>query len=330
MKRILSALLILALCLSLASVVTAEAPAAGSLRAVQQTIRGNSSWTPESYPEVWITPIFGEYIVEGRDPERYPANFLRFAPPEGAAPVRFEYDFSSLVDFDTLLQYSYQAHDRASYELFLERAEEEHILADGSGGVAVYVAPDRWGRGRAMIDLKPYFGGTSKLWIEIYDNSGSDLSGEELGKLIQDEVARVQAAMEFVELDRYWSQDVYASADLFDDHNNVTITVDTAAMTITRLQDKRLVSQVLVDGKVRETEIQLSSPYGDDLEEATLADGTPYLRKTWEYWSEAYFFIQEGRYSGEVHLLIKIGVAPEDFAAELEKVYPLVTLPGVE
>ncbi|MCL2811990.1 MAG: hypothetical protein FWD25_08910, partial [Clostridia bacterium] len=183
MKKILSCLLIAVLCLSLASIAMAEAPAAGSLKAVQQTIRGNSSWTPESYPEIWITPIFGEYIVEGRDTERYPANFLRFAPPEGTAPLRFEYDYSNLIDFDTLFQYSYQAHDRASYELFLERAEEEeHILADGSDGVAIYVMPSRWGRGRAMIDLKQYFGGTAKLVIEIYDNAGDDLSAEALGE----------------------------------------------------------------------------------------------------------------------------------------------------
>lgn len=327
MKRILSCLLIAAMFLSLAPVAMAEAPAVGSLKAEKQTIRGNSSWTPASYPDVWITPIYAEYIVEGKDSEKYPANFLRFPPPEGTSPVRIQYDYTAVINFDTLLSYEYSAYDRASYELFLEKADEENILADGSDGIAIYVSPDRWGRGRAMIDLKPYFGGTAKLCVEVYDNAGSDLSGEELGKLIQDEVERVKAAMELEKLDRYWSQGVYTSVDLFDDHNNVTISVDTTDMTLTRLQDQRLESQVLVDGEVCSTEISLDSPYADDLEEATLADGTPYLRKTWDYWSDAYFFIQEGRYSGEVHLLIKIGVPPEDFAAELEKVYPLVTLP---
>ena len=328
MKRTLCALLILALCL--ASVAMAQAPAAGSLRAEKQTIDGNSSWTPESYPEIWLTPFSAQYIIEGRDSERYPANFVCFAPPEGTAPRHIAHDIVSVLDFDTLFAYTYAAYDRHSYELFLEKAEEEeYILADGSDGVAIYVMPSRWGRGRAMIDLKPYFGGTAKLTIEIYDNAGDDLSVEELGKLIQDEASRVLGAMELVELDRFWSQGVFSSVDLFN-RSGVSITVDTADMTITRLEDNKLKNQVLVDGAVRETEIGLSSPFGEEVEEHTLADGTPYIRDTWDYWSYAYFFIQEGRSGGEVYLQIKIGVPPEAFAAELEKVYPLIALPGAE
>ncbi|MCL2812830.1 MAG: hypothetical protein FWD25_13205, partial [Clostridia bacterium] len=185
----------------------------------------------------------------------------------------------------------------------------------------------RWGRGRAMIDLKQYFGGTAKLVIEIYDNAGDDLSAEALGELIQAEVARVQAGIEFVELDRYWSQGVYSSVELFDNHNGVTITVDTTDMILTRMQDDRLRSQTLVDGKVREIEIGLNSPFGDEQEEQTLEDGTPYIRSSWDHASFAYFYIQDGRYSGEVYLQIKIGVERDEFAAELEKVFPLVTLP---
>jgi len=330
MKKILSCLLILALCIGLSTAAMAVAPAVGSMKAVQQTIRGNSTWTPESFPEIWITPFFAEYIVEGRDNERYPASFLRFPPPEGTSPLRIDYDFSSYIDFDTLFQYSYQAMERTSYELFLEKAEEENILNDGSGGVAVYVKPDRWGRGRALIDLKPYFGGTSKLWIEIYDNAGGNLTGEELGKLIQDEVARVQAAIQMEELDRFWSQGAFSSVELFEDRYDVTITVDASDMTITHIQGKGLKSQVLADGKVRSTEIELGSPHGDDLEDQTLADGTPYVRMTRDYWSDAYFFIKKGRSSGEIYLHIKIGVPAEEFAAELEKVYSLITLPVAE
>ena len=325
MKKILCTLLILALCLGLASAATAQAPAAGSLRAEKQTIRGNSSWTPESYPEIWITPIYAEYIIEGN--ERYPAHFLRFAPPEGAAPLRIDYDYANFIDFDTLFQYSYQAMSRASFESFLEGAErqEEHtILLDGSNGVAMYVWPDNR-RARAMLSISDHFGGTAMLQIEIYDHTGV-LSGDELAKLIQDEAPRVQDAMRFEELDRFWAQGVYASVELFYDFDNVNAVVDTAEMTLVRMQNDRLVSKVMADGEVRETDIQIGATmYGDDHEEATLTDGTPYMYKAGEYSSEAFFFIKEGRYD-DVYLQIKIYVGPEDFAAELEKVYPLITL----
>ncbi|MCL2544490.1 MAG: hypothetical protein FWE77_01080 [Clostridia bacterium] len=328
MKRTLSTLLILALCLCLASAVAAQAPAAGSLRAEKQTIRGNTSFTPASYPEIWLTPFSAQYIVEGRDSERYPANFLRFAPPEGTAPLRIESDSASLIDFNTLFQYSYEAVNRYAFELFLERAEEEHILADGADGVAVYVIPGNR-RGRALIDLKEFFGGTSKLWIEIYDHTG-DLSGEELGQLIQEEVARVQGGMELVELDRFWSQGVFASVELFSDFDKVTVTVDTSGMTLTRIRDDKLETYDLKDGGAYSTEISIGSlMWEDEVEDRELADGTPYKLRASEYSGHAFFFIQEGRYS-DVYLVIRIGVSPEEFAAELERVFPLVTLPEAE
>ena len=330
MKKVLLCLLITTLFLSLAAVAIAEAPEPGSLSLVQQIINRNASWTPESYPEIWITPFYAEYIIEERDAERYPANFLRFAPPEGAASLRIDSDYASFVDFDTYLQYSYQAMDRASYELFLEKAEEENILADGSGGVAMYVSPGHWGRARAMLDLKAYFGGTAKLYIELYDGAGEDLTAEKLSEMIQAEAARVQASLQFEELDRFWSQGVFATVELSD--GTVTIAVDTAAMTLTDIQTKKLKSRAVVDSKVRATEIEISSPYQDDLEEAEFADGTPYLCKVSEYWSDAYFYIQERRAGDPIYLHIKIEgtFSLEAFAAELEKVYALVTLPEAE
>ena len=325
MKRTMTCLLLAALLLG-ASIAVAEAPAAGSLSAVQQSIRGNSSWTPESYPEIWITPVYASYIIEGK--EKYPAHFLRFAPPEGVAPLRIDYDFTSMIDFDTLIQYSYQAIDRASYELFLEDVEAEDRLADGSDGIAAYAAPDSR-RGYAMIDLKDYFGETSKLRIEIYDHTG-DLSKEQRAQLVFDEAERVRAAVRFEELDHFWSQGAFASVELFDSHNKVSITVDTAGMTIVGLQDDKLKSLALADGAARSTELALSSYiWADEVEDQELADGTPYKLHAREYTSHAFFFIKEGEYAS-VYLEIKIETPPEGFAAELEKVYPLITLPEGE
>jgi len=324
-SRLLAAALLLCSLLGLASVALTEAPAAGSLKAVQQTIRGNSSWTPESYPEIWITPIFAEYIIDGN--ERYPAHFLRFAPPEGTAPLRIDYDYANVIDFDTLLQYSYQAFSRMSFEKFLERAEEGDLLADGSDGVALYVLADNR-RGRAMIDLEAYFGDAAMLSIEIYDHTG-DLSGAELGALIQGEAARVQGALQFEALDHYWTQGVFSSVALYDGYEKVSVTVDTSGMTLIGLQDDKLTSRALVDGDGRTTEISLGSLlWEDEVEDKALADGTPYKLRITEYSSHAFFKLA-GK-NRDVYLCIKIETPPEGFAAELEAVYPLITLPKAE
>jgi len=310
----------MALSMSLVPVVMAAAPTAGSLKLEQQTIRGNSSWTPESYPEIWITPINAGYIIEEKDSEKYPANFLCFPPPEGTSPLHMEYDYANLVNFDTLLQYAYQIFDRHSYELFLEKAEEENILADGSDGTAAYVIPDNR-RGRAMLDMKSYFGGTAKLYIEIYDNTGK-LTGEELGKLIQDEASRVKNAIQFMELDHFWAQNVFSSVNLYDHSQNVTITVDTSDMILTRVTGSMLRSQVVADGKLRVTEISLGSlMWEDEVEDKELTGGTPYKVRSTDYTSYAFFRL-EGK-SRDVYLTVKMEISPEDFIPELEKVYPL-------
>ena len=330
MKRILSCLLIAALFLSAAAVAIAEAPAAGSLKVEKQTIRGNSSWTPESYPEIWITPIFVDFIIEGRDSERYPANFLCFAPPEGTSPLSIEYNSASVVDFDTLFQYSYSARDRYDFESFLEAkdVEAENILADGSAdGIAMYVIPDNR-RGRALIDLQEYFGGDAKLWIQIYDHTG-DLSGDELAGLIRDEAARVRSAMRLAKLDRYWSQGVFAGVALYDDYQKVDVAVDTTGMTVVRLEDRKLEIKELVDGKVCNTVISLGDlMYADQVEDRELADGTPYKRHTMESSSYAFFLLQ-GK-NRDVYLSVKIETPAEDFTAKLEKIFPLITLPAAE
>lgn len=327
MKKMLAMFMVVAMMMCAMSSVLAEAPSAGSLNVVMQKIRGNEAWTKESYPEVWITPGYAEYIITQKDPEKYPANFIRFAPPEGCMPMSFDVDEAEFVNFDTLVSYSYQAVDRASYELFLEKADKENILLDGADGVAMYIIPDN--RRAASMISTPDFGETSKLIIWLYDHTG-DLKADELTKLIQDETKRVQEAMQIEKLDKFWSQGVFNDVEVFDDYYDVSIHVNAKDLTLTRLNPDQLYSTVSVDGEAEEVEISVSTfTYEDDCTEATLADGTPYSLHTMDYFSFAFFPVKTvDQYT--VGVVIKITSAPEDFAAKLETVYPLITFPKPE
>ncbi len=328
MKKIFALLIVAALMLSLMPGAFAEAPVVGSLKAEQQTIRGNSSWTRESYPEIWITPVYSEYIVEGKDAEKYPAKFLRFAPVEGFSPMEFSADYASFINFDTLAQFSYQAMDRASFELFLEKAEKENTLSDGSDGVAIYVIPDGR-RGRALIDLKEQFGGTAKLYIEVYDHTG-DLTGEQLGESVQAEAQRVMSTMKVEDLNGYWSKGVYSSVTLYDDYAKVSVPVNTTDWTITNASDRSLTALEVVDGEVIDTVVSIDSfYYKDEAKDAKLADGTPYKVHNMEYNSYAFFFLKDGDPDGKC-LLIKIETDAASFPEKLEKVYARVTMPKAE
>jgi hypothetical protein len=319
MKKTLACLLASLLALALITpVLAAETPAVGSLKAVKQTIRGNSSWTPDSYPEVWITPVFAEYIIQGK--ETYPADFLRFAPPANGAPVDIRADFVTFIDFDTLLTYSYQAMDRYSFEVFLEKADPANTVSDGSDGVAAYGDADRR-RGLALLNLKEQFGGTAKLYIELYDNTG-DLSSAELAQQAQAEAERVRAGMALEHLDRFWSQGVFSSVELYDNRDkNLSVIVDTSDWTIVKMNSDTVKQQVVGGLGVIDTSVAIETYVRDEAVDAQLADGTPYKVYNSEYTGQASFPINEKKY-----LQITIGVGPELFPAELGKVYPLVTV----
>lgn len=322
MKKLVALLLAALMALGLGAAL-ADAPAAGSLTVENTTIRGNTTWTLESYPEIWLTPIFNEYIIEGKDAEKYPPKFLCFAPPEGALPYEFDTDDAAFLNHDTLMSYGYYVADRASFELFLEKAEKENILADGSGGVAMFTQPDNR-RARAMISLEEQYGGTAKLEILMYDNTG-DMKAEELAAAIQAETERVQSTMRMEDLEGYWSKEVYASVQLYYSFLKVGVQVNTSAMTLVNVEDRKLEAMENVDGKAVETKIEIVDYTSDEVTDETLADGTPYIRKTYDSFSYGYFEIGESR-DKPVYVSICIDGEPEGFAEKLEKVYALVTV----
>lgn len=330
MKKKFLCLLCALLMVAVSAGAWAEAPAAGSLRVEHQVISGNSAWTAESYPEIWITPIFAEYIIIGN--EDYPGTFMHFAPPEGTLPRELDYDEASFLNFDTLMGYYYAAYDRYSFEVFLEKAQEDSILSDGSDGVAMYVNEES-NRASAMIDIKEDFGKTSKLTIDLYDHS-RDLSTDDLKAQLQAEVARVQEAMVIETLDHYWSEGVFESVQIANSNDPAVVTIDTTGLNVVSIDEKKMVYQTRVDERnadsVTITLDTYSNPYYDEEKSAeiTLSDGTVMRVTTTDYTGYAGMpVLDEVKYgSGPLYLSITIEATPETFQAKLEEVYARITV----
>lgn len=327
MKRLTACMMALCLLLCAASAF-AQAPAAGSLTATLESVRGNTSFTVESYPEIWITPIYAEYILQGK--EDYPPDFLTFAPPEGAVPMEFSYDEALFINHDTLMLYAYYAYDRASFELFLEKAEPENTLADGSDGVAIFVIPDSR-RARALVDISEYFDKTPKLEI-ILDDYSRDITTDQLTEMIQAEVDRVMSAMTLVTLDGYWSTDAYASVELTADSDPYTATVDATGLTMVKLESKRLEFQAAVEKSVEKTEIALDTyayvySKEDEMQPLTLSDGSEWVIYNTDYTGYAARIItEEGKHDRTLYLTIKIDCAPEAFPDLLDAMNARITI----
>lgn len=334
MKKSVSLVLALLIALCMMGTAMAEAPAAGSLNPVPQDVRGNVSFTEESFNQIWITPIYDDHIIGKTDLEKYPPKFISFPAIEGTALMDMRYDQCTMVNHDDLTLYYYVAYDRYSFEVFLEKAEEENIISDGSDGeLAMYVQPDN-GRCRALISLKQQFGGTAKMEI-IIDSYDRNTKADVLKEMIQAEAARVMAAMQLVELDHYWSEGVFGTVQLLASRDSIVVTINTEGLTVTRLEPDKLIFKAFVSERnASGTEITLenySYPYSkaEDGDEAatdeTLADGTTYKCYTSDYSSHASFTVLEEDSRGNpLYLNIKIDCEPDAFKSALEKTYALI------
>lgn len=330
--RLLSCLLALALVLALAlPVLAAETE---TLNIVKETVRGNSAWTPESYPEIWLTPYFAEYVIEGN--EKYPPVFLRIAPPEGSNPLEFSSDSASFIDFDTLMGYYYYVTDSYAFELFLEDVAEEDIMQDGSDGVAMFVQEDSR-RAKGLVDIKDDFGKSSKLFIELYDNTGK-LSVEEKRQALEAEVARVQANSTVETLDHYWSEGVFGDVQLFDTYDDIIVVVDATGLTVTKIEDEVFVyEEKNADGKMEETKIELNGYAGpyyreeqgetDGISSVTLEDGTEMKTYNTEYTGyAAVVALESDHFDNVLYLSITSDCSPDAFPAKLQTIYNRITI----
>lgn len=323
MKRIVSNIL----AILLIAVLCAPALADG-IDVRRETVRGNATFTKDSYPAIWITPVYDDHIIAQVDAEKYPARFLTFAPPEGGCLTKYAYDESDFLNHDQLMSYYYFAYDRASFELFLEDAEEANIIKDGSDGVAMFVQPDSR-RARAMIDLKQQFGGTAKLCI-ILDDHSRDITEAQLRELIQAETERVQAEMKLEEPGRFWSEGAFNSVQIQADRDPFSAIVDVAGLTVTRIEDGKVVTKVADGRGTKSTEIAIdgySYPHNKmEAVEGTLKDGTGYLGYNSEYTGYATFTLAEDGQYGPVYLTFKIDAEPAEFAEALEAAYARTTV----
>ncbi len=323
MKKIISAVL----CLMLICGCCAPALAEG-IDVRRESVRGNAAFTADSYPTVWITPVFDDHIIARTDPGKYPAKFLTFAPPAGGCLTKYSYDESDFLDHDKLMGYYYFAYDRASFELFLEDAEAANIIKDGSDGVAMFVQPDSR-RARAMIDLKPQFGGTAKLSIILIDYS-RDITADQLKSMIQAETERVQAEMQLMEPGKFWSEGAFHSVQIAASRDPFSAIVDVTGLTVTRIEDKEVITKVPDGRGTKSIEIAIDGySYPHSMMEAVegkLADGTKYLGYNTEYTGYASFTLAEAGQSGPVYLTFKIDSEPSAFPAALEEAYARVAV----
>lgn len=334
-RRLLA--LVFVLLLSVNAVALAEKPAADSLKAEIQSIRGNRSFTLESYPDMWLTPFYVSSMLEGN--EKNPPVFVKIPAREGSSVVEFDYEDCYYVDFDTLVGYYYYVEDDYPFETFLKKVEDDtNIIKDGSDGDALYLSPDR-NRAYALITLEgdalPKF---TRLYIQLTDNT-RDMKAADLQAAIEEEIARIKDAYTVETLDGYWSEGVYATVQLQARNDDVSLSINTSGLTIVQLEDDTLETiRVEKNDKDRlsseDTEIALDTysyvfADGNTAYDLTLEDGTVFTAFNTDYTGYAALpVLAEAKYgSGDpLYLTIQIDCAPEDFPKMLEEIYGRITV----
>ena len=317
------------LCLVLLMLCAAAFAESAPVDVKLQSVRGNASFTRESYDTVWITPIFDEHIVTKTNEEKYPAKFIKFPAPEGYTLTEYSYDESSFINFDILVGLYYYAYDKASFELFLEKAVEEEIIKDGSDGTAIYIEPDAR-RVRAMVSLKDQFGGTSKLTV-ILDDYSRDLGTDELLPMMEEELARIAAEMTVEQPGHFWTEGKFNSIEIQDGRNPASAIMDVSGLLVTRFSESKITTLAADGRNANDVQIEMGSysyahsklDEGDkDAKQATLENGMAYVCYSTEYSSHAGFLIYlDEEEERKVYLTIRIECAPDEFPAALEAIY---------
>lgn len=315
------------------SPVQSIAQEAQAIDARLQTQRATTTYTRDSYDTVWITPIYADYMISGQNPERFPTRFVSFEAPQGALLGDYRYDSSVLINTDRLLTYLYVAYDQVSFEAFLERAEQEHIIKDGADGVAIYLSPDSY-TADALIDLAPHFEGSPKLQIMI-NSFDRTITKESLQTLIEDEVARVQASMQIENPPTYWSAGAYNSIEIASSRDPFSAIVDVQGLTVTRFDVSRIITKVAEDNHTHGTEIAIGSySYPHSMQEdgnqavkdAALADGTAYKYLHTGHTGYASITLAEDGRFGPVYLTLTLDGEEPGFAQALEELWSRISL----
>ena len=180
-----------------------------------QDILGSRTLLSEaSYPQVCISP-YGASFIESDYKEPW---FVTFPGPEGTSCFSFDASSCSYLDEENVRAYYYEAGTNTSYEIFLNRCEDEsNILLDGSDKVAAYISPDH-GNAYGLIGLDEIERG-AKLYIQISVFRYNKMEEGELKTLLTDlitaEVTRIKDSMACTKVDQYWTVGAYQGLKLF-------------------------------------------------------------------------------------------------------------------
>lgn len=333
---------LVALFLSLLMLLTAVSALAEDglyIRQLPSYTYSKPTLTPESYPEIRLNPnssykFFTDYSPA--DPI-----FVCFPGPAGAMAQEFDTDSALYADETNAIQYSYQVKSSASWEEFVNQAEEDdYILADGGDGLAAYIDPSRR-QAYGMVATRE-FGKSSKLEITMQLDALSSKMPQDtiitaLTDAILPEVTRVKEQMHYETLAPFWSDGAYSGVKLLESRDysfqiNVPFPIQTLyysdnttksiGMTVTRLRYGTLYGTYnFGEGNYIETEISIdSNPYpiykmkdnDPDAKEAAFSNGQTcyvYLSQLTEKGKSSYCYCSiplglKDRYDYDLYLTI--------------------------
>lgn len=207
-KLLTLALLILALALPMGAVAEEGLPFMQEMS--QDIYISTTLLTTETYPEVCLSPYYFSSTFVSQYDEPY---FMHFPCPANTFAADVDAYSALFLDLPNLRQYVYVGQDGYSYENFLNKCDvDEYILADGSDGLAIYIAPDRR-TAYALIGV-PEIDKAAKLEVRITDDSlrgrGDQEVIDSISEQIKAEVARIQATMTVELAEKYWSDGKFA------------------------------------------------------------------------------------------------------------------------
>ena len=211
MKKFLALALIVALLCGLA--LAEDRP---YVRQIHQNTYVNTLFiTPESYPEIRISPAHSYSLFSGYDDPW----FISFSVPENARMLSFDVDECSCANVDEGIQYSYEALGSYSFESLLNNCEnDDYIIADGSAGYAAYIDPGR-DRAYGLVGV-PEISKGAKLYFVIYMGNhfapavSEERRAEELAKVVVAECERILGEKRVALQENFWENNLYCGVKM--------------------------------------------------------------------------------------------------------------------
>lgn len=205
---------------------------------VYQETEGLSGYTVESYPEAWITAYKVKNILEGK--KRNPPAFLHIVPPQGAVPRLFDWDRAMFWVPQTQMSYTYLVEDPSLLKNFLKYANEKKIVDEGKDKMkAIYLGNENH-RIYGLLTLPDtYYSEHAKLKVHIADLTQT-MSDDALIQAMNEEILRLQGALTFETLEKYWSQDQVNQVQITLPEANALMQVETKGLVVLGANENNL------------------------------------------------------------------------------------------